>query len=54
LAESSSGNLSEVGLGLRKSLDKSSPSSPERLSEQVARLSLERSRDKKHIPDPQE
>jgi hypothetical protein len=52
LAESSSGNLSEVGLGLRKSLDKSSPSSPERLSEQVARLSLERSRDKKQMPDP--
>ncbi|KAF2033688.1 DUF676-domain-containing protein [Setomelanomma holmii] len=52
--ESASGNLSDVGLGVRKSFDKSEPSSPEAtkarrgsvLSEQVARLSLERSRDK--------
>jgi hypothetical protein len=52
--ESTSVNLSEVGLGLRRSLDKTAPNSPEAtkarrgsgLSEQVARLSLERSRDK--------
>lgn len=57
--ESPSGNLSEVGLGLRRSLDRSSPNSPEAsktktgsgLAEQVARLSLERSRDKKDSAD---
>jgi hypothetical protein len=50
-----SGNISDVGLGAMKSLDKSTPSSPEvkkprrgsGLSEQVARLSVERARDRK-------
>ncbi|KAH7077898.1 putative serine esterase-domain-containing protein [Paraphoma chrysanthemicola] len=58
--ESASGNLSELGLGVRKSLDKSTPNSPEAikarrgsgLSEQVARLSLERSKDKADKTNP--
>jgi hypothetical protein len=54
-----SGNISEVGLRVSKSRDKSAPSSPEvnkarrgsGLSEQVARLSVERSRDNKDNVD---
>jgi hypothetical protein len=51
--ETPTGNTSELGLGLPKSLDKSAPSSPEAnrarsgsgVSEQVARMSVDRARD---------
>jgi hypothetical protein len=57
--ETASGNLSELGLRVNKSRDKSAPSSPvaskarrgSGLSEQVARLSVERSRDGKNSVD---